>query len=322
MPPTQAQEVRPFVGVVETTVDAMHIALAARLGIIPRIQRRLNDEERSTMLKSGAVFCFGVEESGIKRWTDGIAWTRSRILGNFLVYREVVGTEAPVGRGPSLHSTGRALAGDRSRPEDALGPLNEDALWKKTISIRMEGTLYHVISYFTEEDLRLGRLQRPTSRRDLMQLVITPNMILPSDFRAPPPIKTGQDGRPYLFDAEERSSYADSERRSFSIACPIQQEQTSAANSFRDPAASQELQGFMHRWAIPLPEGESPHEPSISPTLHTLSFPPLHPPTSQQFFTASSSSGEAYYGDNNTVYQDSSYYPGRQDEDASDGDAS
>lgn len=63
----------------------------------------------------------------------------------------------------------------------------------------MGGTLYHVISYFTEEDLRLGRLPRPTSRRDLMQLVITPDMILPFDFRVPPPIKTGQDGRPYLY---------------------------------------------------------------------------------------------------------------------------
>lgn len=37
------------------------------------------------MIKSGAVFIFSVEESGIKRWTEGLAWSQSRISGNFLV---------------------------------------------------------------------------------------------------------------------------------------------------------------------------------------------------------------------------------------------
>lgn len=37
------------------------------------------------MVKSGAVFIFSVEESGIKRWTEGLAWSQSRISGNFLV---------------------------------------------------------------------------------------------------------------------------------------------------------------------------------------------------------------------------------------------
>lgn len=37
------------------------------------------------MLFSGAVFVFGEEESGMKRWTDGRLWSPSRISGNFLV---------------------------------------------------------------------------------------------------------------------------------------------------------------------------------------------------------------------------------------------
>lgn len=37
------------------------------------------------MIRSGAVFVFSVEESGIKRWTEGLAWSQSRISGNFLV---------------------------------------------------------------------------------------------------------------------------------------------------------------------------------------------------------------------------------------------
>lgn len=62
---------RPFSGYVDTTADALRLIQAARLGYIPRITRRLNELERRSMIKSGAVFVFSVDESGIKRWTDG-----------------------------------------------------------------------------------------------------------------------------------------------------------------------------------------------------------------------------------------------------------
>lgn len=39
-------------------------------------------------MQSGSVFVFDEHESGIKRWTDGLIWSPSRILGNFLIYRE------------------------------------------------------------------------------------------------------------------------------------------------------------------------------------------------------------------------------------------
>ena len=76
---------QPCFGFVENTVDALRLVQAARQGIIPRIVRRLNDSERRQMIESGAVFVFSVEESGIKRWTDGLLWSPSRIVGNFLV---------------------------------------------------------------------------------------------------------------------------------------------------------------------------------------------------------------------------------------------
>ena len=100
---TSNPDIPLFIGYIETTMDALRIILAARLGIIPRITRRLNDSERRTMIKSGAVFVFSVEESGIKRWTgilwfrsiraprsdsplwDGRCWSPSRIIANFLV---------------------------------------------------------------------------------------------------------------------------------------------------------------------------------------------------------------------------------------------
>ena len=84
--PSQASsEVQHFIGYVETTTDALRLIMAARQGIIPRITRRLNDSERRSMIRSGAVFVFCVEESGIKRWTEGLSWSPSRIDSNFLV---------------------------------------------------------------------------------------------------------------------------------------------------------------------------------------------------------------------------------------------
>jgi hypothetical protein len=79
---------QPYFGVVENTVQALRLVHAARLGVIPRVLRRLNNSERRRMIVSGAVFVFSVEESGIKRWTDGLLFSPSRIDGNFLVSPE------------------------------------------------------------------------------------------------------------------------------------------------------------------------------------------------------------------------------------------
>ncbi len=66
---SSSPDVPPFIGYVESTVNALRLIHAARQGVIPRITRRLNDTERRTMIKSGAVFVFSVDESTIKRWT-------------------------------------------------------------------------------------------------------------------------------------------------------------------------------------------------------------------------------------------------------------
>ena len=84
---TPAWSEPPWSGWIETTGDALLILEAARRGLIPRVTRRLVDTERK-MITSGSVFVFDEDESGIKRWTDGFYWSPSRILGNFLLYRE------------------------------------------------------------------------------------------------------------------------------------------------------------------------------------------------------------------------------------------
>lgn len=82
---------QPFTGFVATTVDAIRLVLAARwvwsnmlkrsqlaylaygrMGLTPRITRRLTDVERKKMVNNGAVFIYATSESGIQRWTDGL----------------------------------------------------------------------------------------------------------------------------------------------------------------------------------------------------------------------------------------------------------
>jgi hypothetical protein len=84
MPATPPTLVPPFKGYIETTFDSLLVFEAARRGMIPRVTRRLIERERG-MVQSGAVFVFDEQESGIKRWTDGLIWSPSRIIGNFLV---------------------------------------------------------------------------------------------------------------------------------------------------------------------------------------------------------------------------------------------
>ncbi|KAJ7119007.1 gluconate transport inducer 1/Pac2, partial [Mycena epipterygia] len=73
-------------GFIATTRDALLILEAARRSMIPRVTQRLNDYERS-MLASGSVFVYYEHESGMKRWTDGFTWSKSRIRGDFFVYK-------------------------------------------------------------------------------------------------------------------------------------------------------------------------------------------------------------------------------------------
>lgn len=78
-----------FVGHVDSTQDALILFQAVIDGTLPSVSRRPQDRERSELVKSGSIFIFNEHSSGIKRWTDGIAWSPSRILNNFLVYRQL-----------------------------------------------------------------------------------------------------------------------------------------------------------------------------------------------------------------------------------------
>lgn len=78
-----------YYGYIGLTKDALLIIqeiLHKHLELVPR---RPHERERPLLIQLGNVFVFIEEQLGIKRWTDGIAWLPSRILGRFLVYREL-----------------------------------------------------------------------------------------------------------------------------------------------------------------------------------------------------------------------------------------
>jgi len=78
-----------FYGHIASTQDALILFEACLNGTITHVARRPHDRERASLIKSGNVFIYEEHSSGIKRWTDGVPWSPSRILGNFLVYREL-----------------------------------------------------------------------------------------------------------------------------------------------------------------------------------------------------------------------------------------
>ncbi|BGO99859.1 cAMP-independent regulatory protein pac2 [Rhodotorula toruloides] len=78
-----------YFGIVSSAQEAHAILEASQLGLLPRVTRRLTDDERLRFVRPGAVFVWEEEEAGIRRWTDHIKWSPSRVSGAFLTYTEI-----------------------------------------------------------------------------------------------------------------------------------------------------------------------------------------------------------------------------------------
>lgn len=73
-------------------------------------------------------------------------------------------------------------------------PFAKDGLCKKTISIQVEGSTQHLISYYKVDDVRSGRLRTPVSLPEISGLNISPILLNKSNFRNPPDIEFLPDG--------------------------------------------------------------------------------------------------------------------------------
>ncbi|OIW33325.1 hypothetical protein CONLIGDRAFT_677121 [Coniochaeta ligniaria NRRL 30616] len=78
-----------YVGFVQTSRDVCLLLEMVLSGRLPHVPRRPHERERVDIVRSGNIFIYEEQASGVKRWTDGINWSPSRILGNFLIYREM-----------------------------------------------------------------------------------------------------------------------------------------------------------------------------------------------------------------------------------------
>ncbi|KAJ7056777.1 Gti1/Pac2 family-domain-containing protein [Mycena amicta] len=322
MSSSQPSDIPPFYGSVETTMNALRLIHAARQGIIPRITRRLNDAERRTMIKSGAVFVFSVEESGIKRWTDGLLWSPSRIVGNFLVYREI--NERTNSRGRSVvepsesqsssfvlkqpQSQKRLYPSDESsrslnvRPASQVhirdpltaipdprqssehGTFKPNGLIKKTITVTIEGSDLHLISYYTAADQHSGKLKRPTCRADIMALSMDPRLFRATNFRVPPKVEKAPDGSSRLVENEEADVVeckVEEEPYSISVSptppwatdsngSPSPIESPFASNGAMFPVSPHNTAYSRHseRWTMPAPSLRASETWPAAPTHH------------------------------------------------------
>ncbi|PTB66591.1 hypothetical protein BBK36DRAFT_1085248, partial [Trichoderma citrinoviride] len=186
-------------GFINDTNDALILFTACLDGIISHVPRRPHDRERQELIVSGSVFIYEEHASGIKRWTDGISWSPSRILDNFLIYRELQrpfppgekkralkrrraghGVHKPVTKESSVTpEMERSLVGSLTDSYDFKG----DGLVKKTISINFRGVPHHLVSYYDLEDVKY--LITPANHPQFQDVQIRNELYHNQNFRTP-----------------------------------------------------------------------------------------------------------------------------------------
>ncbi|EOD52281.1 putative camp independent regulatory protein [Neofusicoccum parvum UCRNP2] len=209
-------------GFVHTTQDALTIIEACLNGTLVHCPRRPHDRERASLIRSGSVFVYEESTSGIKRWTDGLSWSPSRIMGNFLVYREL---ERPFPPGekkranrqrnksaraePYARTSAPAHYGDEpsyeipdSKDRKITGSLVDSydfkrgGLLKRTLSVTVNGCTHHLIAYYTIEDAKdQSTLFRPGHDPRLANCHPRKELITDQKFRSP--IQDPDDVLPY-----------------------------------------------------------------------------------------------------------------------------
>ncbi|KAL1964228.1 hypothetical protein VTN77DRAFT_7186 [Rasamsonia byssochlamydoides] len=213
-----------YTGYVATTHDALILFEACLTGVLHHVPRRPHDRERSHLVRSGSVFIYEENSSGIKRWTDGVTWSPSRILGNFLVYREL-DKPFPPGEKKRAMKKGSRRPGQSTRPGEpyprpdsngqsyspttnSSGPFGDrtpqseveralvgslvdsygfkdSGLVKKTMSVTVSGVTHHLVSYYSVEDVLKGVLSPPSMVESLRYIRPRAELTSKQSFRAP-----------------------------------------------------------------------------------------------------------------------------------------
>ncbi|KAJ1939574.1 Gluconate transport-inducing protein, partial [Linderina macrospora] len=159
-------------GFIDTARDALLIFEACNLGYLPRVQRRFSERERQT-IRSGAVYIWDEEETGMRRWTDGRTWSPSRVHGCFLIYYELEGRRHQFVNGSNNRTSrysprsGQVEASPLHTSYDSCPPnimQKEQGLIKKALSLcTNDKRKLHLVCYYSREDVESGCLTSPTN---------------------------------------------------------------------------------------------------------------------------------------------------------------
>ncbi|CAG8553729.1 1456_t:CDS:2 [Diversispora eburnea] len=138
---------------IQTVNDAMRIFEACRQGILQRTTRRLLEKEKEE-LRSGQVL-----------------WSPSRIIKDFLVYRELstrdrsVKRDEPIDEGLRRRVQAEGLKVHQCSKGTFI--LRNNGFLKKTISIKFNGTYQHMIIYEDGIDVETDELLPPQAFEEL-----------------------------------------------------------------------------------------------------------------------------------------------------------
>ncbi|KAI0477002.1 Gti1/Pac2 family-domain-containing protein [Xylaria cf. heliscus] len=192
-------------------------------GILSHVPRRPHDRERGQLIQSGNVFIYEEHSSGIKRWTDGVPWSPSRILGNFLLYRELDKPFQPGEKKRAMKrsktdgvskQTSNARCSTSAFAPDALASqamttvaqnsmdgtdferayvgslvdsyrFKEHGLVKKTISVTHKGVQHHLVSYYSLDDIKGQKLRTVSNSPELQGIRPRESLIHAGGFRSP-----------------------------------------------------------------------------------------------------------------------------------------
>ncbi|WFC98096.1 Gluconate transport-inducing protein [Malassezia yamatoensis] len=146
-----------YMGYIKSPLDAVLLLAACDMPVSPkspraskiprRISRRLLDDERASLIRSGSIFIWDEHEASIRRWTDGRCWSASRVCGCFLTYREL-----------EVRKKSSSESGKEGAPQNLY---KADGLIKQSFSITTASNRkLHVISYYRKQDVRMNLLQR------------------------------------------------------------------------------------------------------------------------------------------------------------------
>jgi Gti1/Pac2 family transcription factor len=240
MSSSQSSPLAPtYVGYIQSTWDALLVFECSLSGLLFHVPRRPHNEERAELIKSGYNFVYEEHSSGIKRWTDGVNWSPSRIMNNFLVYRELNRSFPPgekkkalkrnqrrspeAGGGikksashvnvkpqpvtpPGLSAANYMPIGSATAPSDPNSITNladknlerafvgsligsydfrEEGRVKKTISVTFQGVQHHLVSYYTIEDVKSGKLVQPSKDPWLQGVWPRAELLMSQKFRMP-----------------------------------------------------------------------------------------------------------------------------------------